>query len=128
VNGKVNICGTGINPIAYISFKDVAKFAVESISNPASKNAILELGGPQNITPLDAVKIFEEVLHKKIEVQHVPAEVLQSQFDNSADPMQKSFSGLMLCAASGDRIDMKELLGKFPVELTSVKNFAGSLD
>jgi uncharacterized protein YbjT (DUF2867 family) len=49
LNGKVNICGTGTNPLAYISFKDVAKFAVESISNPASKNVTLELGGPQNI-------------------------------------------------------------------------------
>jgi len=126
-NGKVNTCGTGANPLAYISFKDVAKFAVESISNPAAKNAVLELGGPQNLSQLEAVKIFEEALGKKIEVGQMPVDVLQSQLDATEDPMQKSFSGLMLCVANGDRIDMKDVLSKFPVELTSVKEFANTL-
>jgi len=126
-NGKVNTCGSGANPLAYISFKDVAKFAVESISNPAAKNAVLELGGPQNLSQLDAVRIFEEVLDKKIEVGQMPVDALQSQLDGAEDPMQKSFSGLMLCVANGDRIDMKEVLSKFPVELTSVKEFANSM-
>ena len=125
-NGKVNTCGTGANPLAYISFKDVAKFAVESISNPAAKNAVLELGGPQNLSQLDAVKIFEEALDKKIEVGQMPVDAIQSQLNDADDPMQKSFSGLMLCVANGDRIDMNEILGKFPVELTSVKEFANS--
>ncbi len=123
LNGKVNICGTGTNALAYISFKDVAKFAVESISNPAAKNAILELGGPQNLSQLEAVKIFEEVLNKKIEVRHIPADALQSQLDGAEDPMQKSFSGLMLSVANGDPIDMKAVLHDFPIELTSVREY-----
>jgi uncharacterized protein YbjT (DUF2867 family) len=127
LNGKVNICGTGINPLAYISYKDVAKFAVESISNPSSKNVALELGGPQNISQLDAVKIFEEVLHKKIEVQHVPVDALQSQFNGAEDPMQKSFSGLMLCVANGDLINMKDILQTFPIKLTSVREYVRSV-
>jgi uncharacterized protein YbjT (DUF2867 family) len=127
LNGKVNICGTGINPVAYISFKDVAKFAVESISNPYSRNAILELGGPENISQLDAVKIFEKILHKNIEVNHIPVDALQSQIKSSTDAMQKSFSGLMLCVANGDPINMKDLLLTFPIKLTSVREFAQSV-
>jgi uncharacterized protein YbjT (DUF2867 family) len=123
LNGKVNVCGKGTNPVAYISYKDVAKFAVESISNPAAKNAILELGGPENLSQLDAVKIFEEVLNKKIETGHIPVDALQSQLDGAEDPMQKSFSGLMLCLANGDRIEMKDLLKTFSVKLTSVKEY-----
>jgi uncharacterized protein YbjT (DUF2867 family) len=123
LNGKVNTCGTGTNALAYISFKDVAKFAVESISNPAAKNAILELGGPQNLSQLDVVKIFEEVLNKKIEVGQIPQEVLQSQLDGAEDPMQKSFSGLMLGVANGDPIDMQAVLQAFPIKLTSVKEY-----
>jgi uncharacterized protein YbjT (DUF2867 family) len=127
LNGKVNVCGTGTNQVAYISYKDVAKFAVESISNPAAKNATLELGGPENLSQLDAVKIFEDVLQKKIEVGHIPVDALRSQLDGAEDPMQKSFSGLMICVANGDRIEMKEVLGKFPVNLTSVKEFVNTL-
>jgi uncharacterized protein YbjT (DUF2867 family) len=126
-NGKVNICGTGTNPVAYISYKDVAKFAVESITNPYARNVAMELGGPQNISQLEAVKIFEEVLHRKIEVQHIPADALQSQFNGSTDAMQKSFAGLMLCIANGDPINMKDLLKAFPIKLTSVREFAKNI-
>jgi uncharacterized protein YbjT (DUF2867 family) len=124
LNGKVNICGTGINPLAYISIKDVAKFAVESISNPRLKNATLELGGPQNISQLEAVKIFEEVLDSKIEVQHLPVEALQVQFNSGTDAMQKSFSAIMLAIAKGGTINMKDLLNNFLIKLTSVREFA----
>lgn len=127
-NGKVNICGDGTNPLAFISIKDVAKFAVESISNPSATNAILELGGPQNISPLEAVGIFEKILKRKIEVQHIPVEALQAQFDGSNDAMQKSFSGLMLCVAAGDNIDMAENLRKFKIEPISVKDFITSMN
>jgi uncharacterized protein YbjT (DUF2867 family) len=127
MNGKVNICGTGTNPLSYISIKDVAKFAVESISNPSLKNVAVDLSGPQNISQLNAVRIFEEILQKKIEVQHIPVDALQAQFNSSIDPVQKSISGLMLCVAKGYRIDMKEVPSKFNIELTSVKDFVYSL-
>jgi len=127
LNGKVNTCGTGTNPVSYISYKDVAKYAVESISNPAFKNSAIELGGPQCISQLDAVKIFEKVLHRKIEVQQIPVEALQAQLESATDGMQKSFTGLMLCVAKGDRIDMTDTLGIFPVQLISVSDFAYSV-
>ena len=127
LNGKVNICGTGTNPVAFISIKDVAMFAVDCISNPSSNNTTLELGGPQNISPLDAVKIFEDTLHHNIDVQHITMEMLQAQFNSSTDAMQKSFSGLMLCLAFGDQIDMMEVLRNFPIKLTSVKDYVITL-
>jgi uncharacterized protein YbjT (DUF2867 family) len=127
INGKVNICGTGANPVAYISYKDVAKFAVESISNPSSKNVALELGGPQSISQLDAVKVFEEVLRMKIEVQYLPSDVLYAQLNSNEDAMQRSFPGLMLCLANGDPINMKDLLQAFPIKLTSVREYVQSI-
>jgi nucleoside-diphosphate-sugar epimerase len=127
MNGKVNIFGTGINPLSYISYKDVAEFAIDGISNPFLKNVAIDLGGPQNISQLDAVKIFEEVLQKKLDVQHIHVDALQAQFNSSRDPMQKSISGLMLCVAKGGRIDMKDVLSRFNIELTSVNDFVYSL-
>ncbi len=52
---------------------------------------------------------------------------MQSQLDKATDPMQKSFSGLMLCLAKGDPIDMENLLHAFPINLTSVKEYVQSL-
>jgi uncharacterized protein YbjT (DUF2867 family) len=126
-NAKVQLCGDGTKPVSYISYMDVAKFAVESLENPAATNATLELGGPEKFSQLEAVKIFEEVSGRKFEVQEVPKKALQSQRDEATDPMQKSFSGLMLCVANGDPINMEELLQEFPIKLTSVKEYAQSV-
>ena len=126
MNGKVNVCGTGTHPLSYISLKDVAEFAIESISNTFLKNIVIDLGGPQSISQLDAVKIFEEALQKKIDVQHIPVDVLKEQFNSSIDPVQKSIFGLMLCVAKGGRIDMQDVLSRFHIKLTSVNDFVYS--
>lgn len=126
-NAKVQLCGDGTKRISYISYLDVARFAVESLKNPAARNAILELGGPEKLSQLDAVKIFEDTSGKKFDIQHTPEEALQSQLDTATDPMQKSFSGLMLCVANGDPINMQETLAKFPIKLKSVRDYARSI-
>jgi uncharacterized protein YbjT (DUF2867 family) len=126
-NSKAQLCGDGTNPVGYISYLDVAQFAIESLRNPAAKNATLELGGPESISQLDAVKIFEQASGRNFEVQHVPEEALKSQQDAAPDPMQQSFSGLMRCVAQGDPIDMKKTLKAFPIKLTSVREYAGSV-
>jgi uncharacterized protein YbjT (DUF2867 family) len=126
-NAKAQIFGGGTNPVSYISYKDVARFAMESLNNPNARKAILELGGPEKISQLDAVKIFEKINGRKFEIQHLPADALQSRLDALTDPMEKTFTGLMLCIAKGDPIDMRDILKKYPVKLTSVKEYAKSM-
>jgi uncharacterized protein YbjT (DUF2867 family) len=126
-NAKVQLCGDGTKPVSYISYFDVAWFAVESLKNPHARNVIIEMGGPEKLSQLDAVKIFEDISGKKFDVQHVPVEALQSQLDTVTDLMQKSFAGLMLCIANGDPIDMKETLVKFSKKLKSVREYAKSM-
>lgn len=123
-NAKVQIFGDGSNPVSYISLFDVAKFAVESLSNELAQNAVLELGGPENLTQLEAVSIFEKVTGKTFEKQNIPAEALKSQMESAEDPMQQSFSGLMACVAAGDSIDMQDILKSFPVHLKTVGEYA----
>ena len=122
--GKVTIYGTGHQPIAWIAAPDVARFAVASLENPAAVNAVLELGGPANVSPLEVVNIFEKATGRKLDVQFVPAEALAAQQSAATDPMQKSFAALMRCVAAGDPIDMRATLKAFPLQLTSVEEFA----
>jgi uncharacterized protein YbjT (DUF2867 family) len=124
---KVQIFGDGSKTVSYISNKDVATFAVESLTNVNARNATLELGGPDKVSQLQAVKIFEKITRKKFEIEHLPKETLESRMKTATDPMQQSFSGLMTCVANGDPIDMKETLRKFHVKLTSVKEYAKQL-
>src|SRR4029453_15194647 len=60
-NPKITIYGSGQNKISYVSLHNVADFAVESLSNPAARNAVIELGGPEALTQLKVVKTFEKI-------------------------------------------------------------------
>lgn len=60
-SAQARIYGSGINKISGISYLDVAAFAVASVENPAARNAIIKLGGPEALSPLEVVKIFEEL-------------------------------------------------------------------
>src|SRR5262245_1310329 len=60
VRAKAIIYGEGKNKISWIAIKDVARFAVASIDNPAAHNAVIQLGGPDDLSVLDVVGIFEQ--------------------------------------------------------------------
>ncbi len=123
-HGKVQVYGAGDKEVSYISLRDVAGFAVESLTNPFARKNTLELGGPKAITQLDAVKIFEKVRGTGFQIHHLPVETIRRQMESSATDLEASFAGLQLCLAEGDRIDMSDTLGKFMERLTSVEEFA----
>lgn len=123
-NAKANIYGTGNNKNSWISLRNVASFAVASLDNEAAKNAVIELGGPEALSPLEVVKIFEDVSGKTFEVQHVPEEALHAQKQAAPDSLSSSFASLMIGYAKGNIIDMEETLKKFPVKLISVREYA----
>lgn len=123
-NAKAQIYGAGQNKISWISLRDVAKFAVHSLDNPAARDAVIELGGPESLSPLEVVKVFEQVQGRTFETQHVPDEALLEQKKTATDPLAQSFAGLMLYYSAGSVIDMRQTLQEFPVQLTSVKDYA----
>jgi uncharacterized protein YbjT (DUF2867 family) len=123
-NAKAQIYGSGENPLSWISLRDVALFAVESLENPVARNVTLELGGPEALNPLQVIKIFEKAGGRSFEVEHIPVQVLEEQQRTAEDPMAQSFAGLMRCYARGDAIDMLPLRQAFPIELTSVTMYA----
>ena len=126
-NHKATIYGEGKNPLSWISYVDVARFAVMAVDQPAARNAVLELGGPDELSPNEVVKIFEEATGQSFEVNYVPVEALQAQKAGTDDPLQQSFSALMLDYARGDPIDMADTLKTFPVQLTSVREYASQV-
>ncbi len=122
-NSKATIYGKGTNKSSWISLKDVAGYAVASIDNPSALNRIIELGGPEALSPLDVVKIFEQKSGNKFTLEHVPEEALYAQKNAAADSLSKSFASLMIAYAEANEIDMKETSKKLPITRTSVKDY-----
>jgi len=126
-NGKAAVYGTGDNAISWISFLDVAQFAVASLDNPAARNTTLELGGPEGLSPRNVIKMFEGIGGKAFDVTQVPVEALRDQLVGATDPMQRSFVALMLGYASATEIDMTAVLETFPLKLRTVEAYARSV-
>lgn len=118
------IYGAGDNKLSWISYADVAKYAVASLEHAAARNATLELGGPEALSPLEVVAIFEQVSGQPFTVTHVPVQALEAQQAAAADDMQASFTGLMRCYAAGDPIPMAATSATFGIAPLTVREFA----
>ena len=125
-NAQARIYGAGRGPISFIALGDVARFANRCLTTSAARDATIELGGPEALSPLDVVRIFEESTGRTFALQHVPEEVLAQQYETARDPLEQSFAALMLGYARGDAVDMARTLDAFPLRLTSVAEFAGA--
>ena len=126
-NGKVRIYGDGTNKVSWVSYRDVARFAVAVLDQPAARNATIDVGGPEALSPREVVRTFEAAGAPRITVEHVPDADLWSQLETATDPLQKSFAGLMLQYASGDTIDMSRTLALFPMHMTSVRDYVSAV-
>ena len=88
------------------------------------KNNAIKLGGPEALSQLEVVHIFEAAKGKKFELQFVPEEAIVAQRDAAQDPLSESFAALTLGVVKGSEIDMKKTLAVFPVQLVSVNDYA----
>jgi uncharacterized protein YbjT (DUF2867 family) len=123
-NAKATIYGSGQNKNSYISLHNVADFAVEALSNPAARTAVLELGGPEALSQIEVVRTFEEIAGRAFEKQFVPEEALRARKAAATNPVEQTFADLILAAARGDTIDMSETFQKFSVRPRSVREYA----
>jgi NADH dehydrogenase len=121
--GKARIYGAGHNKISWISFLDVAEFGVASVENAAARNAVIKLGGPEALSPLEVVKICEELSGRQFAIEHVPEEALRAQKAAATDPFEESFAALMLSYAAGQPIEMQATLATFLLKLLSVRDY-----
>jgi uncharacterized protein YbjT (DUF2867 family) len=126
-NAKATIYGSGERKISYISLRNVADFVVAALSNSAAQNAVLELGGPEALTQLEVVQIFEEVTGRAFEKEFVPEEALRARKGAATNPTERTFADLTLAAARGDTIDMGDTFKKFLVRPRSVREYAQSV-
>jgi uncharacterized protein YbjT (DUF2867 family) len=121
--GSAVIFGSGGAPVSYISLYDVARFCVESLVIPAAWNRVFELGGPEPITQLQAVRIAQDVAGRTLQVNPVPLEALRAQYDTATDPLQRTMAGLTCAVAEGDAHETSGIVRTFGFPLRSVREF-----
>ena len=123
-NATARICGPGTSPVSWVSFVDVAEMCAVAIRHPAAERRTIEFGGPDAISLMDVVGLFEKIGGKTFKVEHVPEEVLLAQFEGATDSMQKTFAALMLGSVHGDAMDGATVAEEFGLKLASVDGYA----
>ena len=124
VNATARICGPGTSPVSWVSFVDVAEMCAVAIRHPAAERRTIEFGGPDAISLMDVVGLFEKIGGKTFKVEHVPEEMLLAQFEGATDSMQKTFAALMLGSVRGDAMEMAAVTKEFGIKLASVDGYA----
>ena len=123
-NARAQVFGSGDRKMDYVSLYDVAELAVQSLANPAARNATIRFGGPQALTQREAIRAFEQAAGRAFQVQEIPEQALEAQYEGATDPMQRTFAALMLGAARGHEVPMESVLETFPIKMTTVREFA----
>jgi uncharacterized protein YbjT (DUF2867 family) len=123
-HARATIYGEGRNRISWVSFHDVARLALMCLDSLSARNATFDIGGPEALSPLEVVKIFESVSGRRFDVEFVSAQALAEQQSDGEDSWTRSIAGLRRCYADGDVIDMRALAERFPMTWTSVRSYA----
>jgi uncharacterized protein YbjT (DUF2867 family) len=126
-NAAARIYGSGASPISWVSFRDVAEICAIALRHPAASRKRIEFGGPEALSPLEVVALFERIGGRPFCLEHVSEEALVSQFEGAMDPLQKSFAALMLGYLHGDAMNMVPVVDTFGIKLTSVNEYARSV-
>jgi uncharacterized protein YbjT (DUF2867 family) len=127
VAGTAKIYGKGMDKIRYIAVADVAEFAVQALSSPVARNATIQVGGPEEISQREAVRIFEEAYGKKFSIIEIPEAALEAQWSSAQNPFDRTFAGLMLGLARGFGSGMNPPFEKFPMRMTSAREYVRNL-
>lgn len=84
----------------------------------------LELGGPEALSPLDVVRIFEELVGRPFTVEYVAEDALRAQLAATTDPKQRSFFALTIAYAQGDLVRPSATLADLAHAFTTVRAHA----
>ncbi len=124
-NTRASLCNDGQARISWVSIKNVAQFAVSSISHPNARRASLNIGGPEVLSVRDIVKYSEQRLACQFELKNVSELVLEKILEDAkvgGDSLEQSLAALTLGFTKDDIIDISIVKNQFPeIKLISVK-------
>lgn len=120
-SGRVRIYGDGHAPISWVARDDVAEFAAVAVDSEEARNATLEIGGPEALSPLEVVALCAELTGRELAVDHVSEASIEAQVKQAKLPQERSLAALMLAYARGNAVPMEDVAERFGLELTPLR-------
>jgi NADH dehydrogenase len=122
--GKTTVFGRGDNLINFIAERDVARIIELALVEPRFEHAVLDVGGPDNLSFNQLVRKLEATIGRTAAVRHVPLPMMRLSA-LLTKPFRPDVAGMIEAGIGFETADMRfdpseaqRLLS--PVELTSV--------
>ena len=127
---KTTVFGTGDNPINFIAERDLAQIVELVLAEPRYAGAVLELGGPDNLSFNQLVRQIEAATGSSAKVRRIPMPVLRLSALLTG-PVRPDVAGMIQAgigfATADMRFDPAETQRCFPdVELSHMADVVGS--
>jgi uncharacterized protein YbjT (DUF2867 family) len=125
--GKTTIFGHGTNPINFVAVEDVARVVGIALEDARTRNRVIEVGGPENLTLNQVAEICERASRRKAKTRHIPLPMMHimallMQPINPALSRQ-IHAGIYMDTADL-RFDMTETARAFGIQLTPLEELA----
>jgi uncharacterized protein YbjT (DUF2867 family) len=76
--GKATIFGRGNNPINFVAVEDMARFVSIALDDSRTRNTVIEVGGPENLTMNQLAEIFERASGRQAKKRHIPLPLMRA--------------------------------------------------
>ena len=120
------IFGRGEQRMNFVAARDVARFAVVALTDPAARNITIEIGGRDNCTRHEVAELYARLSGQPLRVRHIPVGALRF-LSAMIRPLHPGISDVMRMSVAFETIDQtfdpSETLGRFPMPLTSLETF-----
>ena len=123
MHGRVQLLGEGTGRTSWISVHDVARFALAACQPATQTNVTVELGGPEALSQLEVLRMFQELGAPQIRTEALSESALRSMGDSASNSLEKTFAALMLTLAQGQLIDTTKQLEFSPGKLEPVREY-----
>jgi uncharacterized protein YbjT (DUF2867 family) len=125
--GKVTIFGPGTLPINFVAVEDVAAVAVLTLDRTDALNAIVEIAGPENLTQLEVVELFERLTGTRARRTHLPVWLMRV-----LPPLIRPFNPVLarqihagaIVATVAQPFDPSGMLSRYPIAQTRLEDWA----
>lgn len=101
---KVLIFGRGERPRNFVAASDVAQFAVRALKDESLAGQTIDIGGSQNLSNLEVVRIYEAASGQTASVIKVPA-IVSSLLSRLIRPLHSGLAQMLQFAALAETAD-----------------------
>jgi uncharacterized protein YbjT (DUF2867 family) len=124
--GLVRLYGGGVAAHGWVAADDVAEVAVQAARLPALRNETVPFGGPEALTQLEVVAIYERLLGRTIETEDMTRGEIEATLDGASTPTVESLAGVLLEATEPSGSEWPWFEDTLSIRRTSVADFAAA--